>query len=53
MTPICRIAESGRCASLNQAKAQTDSARGHLGTQVATLRFNQDALEQNRLDRSV
>jgi HlyD family secretion protein len=30
---------------LNQAKAQTDSARGHLQTQVATLRANQDALD--------
>jgi HlyD family secretion protein len=33
-------------AGLNQAKAQTDSAKGHLGTQVATLRFNQDALNK-------
>ena len=33
-------------AQLNQAKAQTDSARGHLQTQVATLRFNQDALSK-------
>jgi HlyD family secretion protein len=33
-------------AGLNQAKAQTESARGHLGTQVATLRFNQDALNK-------
>ncbi|MGA3373479.1 MAG: efflux RND transporter periplasmic adaptor subunit [Terracidiphilus sp.] len=33
-------------AGLNQAKAQTDSARGHLQTQVATLRFNQDALNK-------
>ena len=33
-------------AGLNQAKAQTDSARGHLGTQVATLRFNEDALSK-------
>ncbi len=33
-------------AGLNQAKAQTDSARGHLGTQMATLRFNQDALSK-------
>ena len=33
-------------AGLNQAKAQTDSARGHLGTQMATLRFNQDALNK-------
>jgi HlyD family secretion protein len=33
-------------AGLNQAKAQTESARGHLGTQVATLRYNQDALSK-------
>jgi HlyD family secretion protein len=33
-------------AGLNQAKAQTESARGHLQTQVATLRFNQDALNK-------
>jgi HlyD family secretion protein len=33
-------------AGLNQAKAQTDSARGHLGTQVATLRYNQDLLDR-------
>ncbi len=33
-------------AGLNQAKAQTDSARGHLQTQVATLRFNEDALSK-------
>jgi HlyD family secretion protein len=33
-------------AGLNQAKAQTDSARGHLGTQVASLRFNQDLLDR-------
>jgi HlyD family secretion protein len=32
-------------AGLNQAKAQTDSARGHLQTQVATLRANQNALD--------
>ena len=32
-------------AGVNQAKAQTDSARGHLQTQVATLRANQDMLE--------
>ena len=32
-------------ASLNQAKAQTDSARGHMGTQVANLRANQNALD--------
>jgi HlyD family secretion protein len=33
-------------AGLNQAKAQTDSARGHLGTQVATLTFNKDLLDR-------
>jgi HlyD family secretion protein len=33
-------------AALNQAKAQTDSLRGHLQTQVATLRSNQDMLDQ-------
>jgi HlyD family secretion protein len=33
-------------AGLNQARAQTDSARGHLGTQVATLRANQDMLDK-------
>jgi HlyD family secretion protein len=33
-------------AGLNQAKAQTDSARGHLGTQMASLRFNQDLLDR-------
>jgi HlyD family secretion protein len=33
-------------AALNQAKAQTDSARGHLLTNVATLRANQDMLDQ-------
>ncbi len=33
-------------AQLNQSKAQTDSARGHLGTQVATLQANQDMLNK-------
>jgi HlyD family secretion protein len=32
-------------AALNQAKANTASARGHLQTQVATLRSNQNALD--------
>ena len=32
-------------ASLNQAKAQTDSMRGHLQTQIANLRMNQNALD--------
>jgi HlyD family secretion protein len=33
-------------AQLNQAKAQTDSARGHMQTQVANLRVNQDLLDK-------
>jgi len=33
-------------AALAQAKAQTDSARGHLGTQIATLRSNEDSLNK-------
>src|SRR5271163_3884365 len=33
-------------AALAQAKAQTDSARGRLGTQVATLRSNVDSLNK-------
>jgi len=33
-------------AQLNQAKAQTDSQRGHLQTQVASLRYNQDLLNR-------
>ena len=33
-------------AALAQAKAQTDSARGHLQTQDATLRFNTDLLNR-------
>jgi len=33
-------------AQQNQARAQTESARGHLQTQVATLRANQDMLEK-------
>jgi HlyD family secretion protein len=33
-------------AALAQAKAQTESARGHLGTQVATLRSNVDSLNK-------
>jgi HlyD family secretion protein len=33
-------------AGLNQAKAQTESQRGHLQMQVATLRFNEDALSK-------
>src|ERR1039458_4096156 len=33
-------------AGLNQSKAKTDSQRGHLQTQVASLRFNQDLLDR-------
>jgi HlyD family secretion protein len=33
-------------AALAQAKAQTESARGHLGTQVATLRSDVDSLNK-------
>jgi len=33
-------------AGLNQAKAQTDSQRGHMQTQVANLRVNQDNLNR-------
>lgn len=33
-------------ASLVQARAQTASARGHLQNQVATLRYNEDALNK-------
>jgi len=33
-------------AALNQAKANTDSARGHMQTQVANLRVNQDLLDK-------
>jgi len=33
-------------AQLNQAKAQTASAHGHLDQQVAQLRFNEDALSK-------
>jgi HlyD family secretion protein len=32
-------------AGVNQAKANTDSARGHMQTQIATLRANQNALD--------
>jgi HlyD family secretion protein len=32
-------------AALNQSRAQTESQRGHLGTQVATLRSYQNALD--------
>jgi HlyD family secretion protein len=43
-TDIATVAQMQ--AQLNQAKAQTESARGHLQTQVATLRANQDMLEK-------
>jgi HlyD family secretion protein len=43
-TDVATVNQSN--AALVQAKAQTDSARGHLGTQVATLRFNEDALNK-------
>jgi HlyD family secretion protein len=43
-TDVASLAQA--VAGLNQAKAQTESARGHLQTQVATLRFNQDALSK-------
>jgi HlyD family secretion protein len=43
-TDVASVAQA--MAGLNQAKAQTDSARGRLGTQVASLRFNQDLLDR-------
>jgi HlyD family secretion protein len=43
-TDVASLAQA--VAGLNQAKAQTDSERGHLLTQVATLRYNQDALNK-------
>jgi HlyD family secretion protein len=43
-TDVASLAQA--VAQLNQAKAQTDSARGHLQTQIATLRYNQDALSK-------
>jgi HlyD family secretion protein len=43
-TSVASLAQAE--AQLNQAKAQTESARGHLQTQVATLRYNQDALSK-------
>jgi HlyD family secretion protein len=40
------VASLNQCvASLNQAKASTESQRGHMRTQVATLRANQNALD--------
>ena len=41
---VATVAQSD--AALAQAKANTDSQRGHLGTQVATLRSNVDALNK-------
>src|SRR6202012_2271554 len=41
-TDVASLAQSQ--AQLNQAKANTASARGHLDTQVATLRANKNAL---------
>ncbi len=40
---VASVAQS--VAQLNQARAQTDSQRGHLQTQVATLRGDQNALD--------
>jgi HlyD family secretion protein len=43
-TDIASLAQAD--AQLNQAKAQTASAHGHLDQQVAQLRFNEDALNK-------
>jgi HlyD family secretion protein len=43
-TDVASVAQA--VAGLNQAKAQTDSARGRLDTDVATLRYNEDALSK-------
>jgi HlyD family secretion protein len=43
-TDVATVAQM--LAQLNQAKAQTESARGHLQTQIATLRANQDMLDK-------
>ncbi len=43
-TDVATIAQNE--AALNQAKAQTDSARGHMRTAEATLRANQDMLNR-------
>ncbi len=43
-TDVATIAQSE--AALNQAKAQTESARGHMHTAEATLRANQDMLNR-------
>lgn len=42
-TDVASVAQAA--AQLNQAKAQTESARGHLQTQVATLKANQNSLD--------
>jgi HlyD family secretion protein len=42
-TDVASLAQAA--AGLNQAKAQTESLRGHLQMQVATLRANQNALD--------
>jgi HlyD family secretion protein len=46
-TDVASLAQA--VAQLNQAKAQTDSLRGHLQIAVATLRSNQDLLDQTIL----
>jgi HlyD family secretion protein len=43
-TDVASLAQAD--AQLNQAKAQTASARGHLDQQFAQLRFNEDALSK-------
>jgi len=43
-TSVASLAQA--VAGLNQSKAQTDSQRGHMQTQVATLRVNQDMLSR-------
>ena len=43
-TDVASLAQA--VAGLHQAKAQTASAHGHLQTQVATLRYNEDALNK-------
>jgi len=43
-TDMATVAQA--VAGLNQAKAQTDSARGHMQTQQATLRANVDMLNR-------
>jgi HlyD family secretion protein len=43
-TDVASVAQA--VAGLNQAKAQTDSQRGHLQTAIATLRADQDLLSK-------